>query len=85
MLPQSLALFVHFAEESMAFTPEAQKVWDQVPEATREKLLDSGFCTRCLAKRHFDLVEGELREKELALIGKCGECGARVVRLLQLN
>ena len=85
MLPQSPAPHDHFAEESMAFTPEAQKVWDQVPEATREKLLDSGFCTRCLAKRHFELVEGELREKELALIGKCGECGARVVRLIQLN
>lgn len=85
MLPQSPAPHDHFAEESMAFTPEAQKVWDQVPEATREKLLDSGFCTRCLGKRHFELVEGELREKELALIGKCGECGARVVRLIQLN
>lgn len=85
MLPQSLAPFVHFAEERMAFTPEAQKVWDQVPEATREKLLDTGFCTRCLAKRHFELVQGEIRDKELALIGKCGECGARVVRLLQLN
>jgi hypothetical protein len=69
----------------MAFTPEAQAIWDKVPEETRVKLLDSGFCTRCLATRHFDLVEGELRGKELALIGKCGTCGARVVRLIQLN
>lgn len=69
----------------MSFTPEAQAVWDQVPEATRAKLLDSGFCTRCLATKHFDLVNGELRGNELALIGKCGTCGARVVRLIQLN
>jgi hypothetical protein len=69
----------------MAFTPEAQAVWDRVAEDMRAKLLDSGFCTRCLAKRHFELLEGELRERELALIGKCGTCGARVVRLVQLD
>lgn len=69
----------------MAFTPEAQAIWDKVPEATRTKLLDSGFCTRCLATRHFDLVEATLRERELALIGKCGTCSARVVRLVELD
>lgn len=69
----------------MAFTPEAQAIWDRVPEETRAKLLASGFCTRCLATRHFDLLEGELRDRELALIGKCGTCGARVVRLVQLD
>jgi len=69
----------------MAFTPDAQAVWDKVSEETRGKLLDDGFCTRCLAKRHFELVEGELRDKELALIGKCGTCGGRVVRLFQLG
>ena len=74
-----------FPESCMSFTPEAQAVWDQVPEETRAKLLDSGFCTRCLATKHFDLVNGELRGNELALIGKCGTCGARVVRLIQLN
>jgi hypothetical protein len=73
------------AERHVAFTPQAQSVWDQVPEATRQKLLDSGFCTRCLATRHFDLTEAEIRDKELALIGKCGTCGARVVRLVQLG
>lgn len=69
----------------MSFTPEAQAIWDRVPEETRVKLLDSGFCTRCLATRHFELVEAELRSGELALIGKCGTCGARVVRLVQLT
>jgi hypothetical protein len=38
-----------------------------------------------MAKRHFELVSGELRDKELALIGKCGTCSARVVRLVQLD
>ncbi|MBL8996572.1 MAG: hypothetical protein KJZ74_01595 [Gemmatimonadales bacterium] len=69
----------------MTFTPEAQAVWDRVPDATRTKLLDDGFCTRCLHKRHFELVQGEIRDKELALIGKCGTCGGRVVRLIQLD
>jgi hypothetical protein len=69
----------------MAFTAEAQAIWDKVPEATRAKLLDSGFCAHCLATRHFDLLEGEMRGNELALIGKCGTCAHRVVRLLQVD
>ena len=68
----------------MAFTVEAQSIWDQVPEATRAKLLDSAFCAHCLTTRHFELLEGEIRGKELALIGKCGTCGHRVVRLIEI-
>lgn len=68
----------------MAFTAEAQALWDKVPEATKTKLLDSGFCTHCLATRHFELLEGEIRGKDLALIGKCGTCGHRVVRLIEI-
>jgi hypothetical protein len=69
----------------VTFPPEVQAIWDRVPESTRTKLLDSGLCTRRMAKRHFELVSGELRDKELALIGKCGTCSARVVRLVQLD
>lgn len=68
----------------MAFTTEAQAIWDQVPEATRVRLLDSGFCAHCLTTRHIELTEGEIRGKELALIGKCGTCGHRVVRLIEI-
>jgi hypothetical protein len=69
----------------MAFTAEAQAIWDRVPDATKAKLLDSGFCSFCLATRHFDLVEGEMRGNELALIGKCGTCGHRVVRMVEVG
>jgi hypothetical protein len=69
----------------MKFTAEAQALWDKVPEPTRAKLLDSGFCAHCLEKRHFELLEGEIRGNELALIGKCGTCGHRVVRLIPIN
>ncbi len=69
----------------MAFTPEAQAIWDRVPEETRVRLLHNVFCAHCLQKRHIELLEGELRPNELALIGKCGTCGHRVVRLIQLS
>ena len=45
----------------MEFTAEAQAIWDQVPDATRARLLDSGFCAHCLTTRHFELTEGEIR------------------------
>lgn len=84
-LVRGLLAFGSSDETIVAFTPEAQAIWDKVPEATRAKLLDSGFCTRCLATRHFELVEGSLRGKELVLVGKCGTCAARVVRLVPLD
>jgi hypothetical protein len=68
----------------MTMTADAQAIWDQVSEETRAKLLDSGFCAHCLTTRHFELLEGEIRGKDLALIGKCGTCGHRVVRLIEI-
>ncbi len=68
----------------MSLTPQAQAIWDQVPEAMRAKLLDSGFCAHCLTTRHFELTEGEIRDKDLVLVGKCGTCGHRVVRLIEI-
>jgi hypothetical protein len=63
------------------FTPEAQAAWDRFTEAEHEQL-QMGFCTRCLATRRFTMDTAEMRDGELALIGHCGTCGARVVRLV---
>jgi hypothetical protein len=49
----------------MAFTAEAQAVWDRIPEADRDQLL-SAFCSRCLATRRFTVDQGEVRSGELA-------------------
>jgi hypothetical protein len=70
----------------MTFTPEAQAIWDRVPEDKRARLLDSAFCAHCLARRHLELLEGELRNnEELALIGKCSTCGHRLVQIIHLS
>jgi hypothetical protein len=66
----------------MAFTPDAQVEWDKVSADDQAALLQAGFCTRCLATRAFTLDMGEMRGHELALIGHCDTCGARVVRLI---
>lgn len=69
----------------MAFTPAAQAAWDSLAPEDRERLLAGGFCTRCLATRTFTLVEAEMRDGELALIGTCDTCGARVVKLARIG
>lgn len=66
----------------MELTPEAEAMWRRIPPDKQATLLAHGFCTRCLVDRPFTLIEGEVRGNELALIGKCQECGARVVRLV---
>jgi hypothetical protein len=66
----------------MSFTAEAQIAWDRMSDPIHEQILASGFCTRCLATRHFTLDQGEMRDTELALIGHCDTCGARVVQLV---
>ena len=69
----------------MSFTPEAQAEWDKISEADHESLLGAGFCTRCLARRRFTLDNAEMRDGELALIGHCDTCGARVVELVNVS
>jgi hypothetical protein len=66
----------------MHLTPEAQSVWDRI-QGSHESLLAHGFCSRCLEDGPFSLEQGEMRQGELALIGKCKACGARVVRLVK--
>lgn len=66
----------------MELTPEARAIWESYPPEVREQTLAHGFCTRCLADQPFTLEKGEMRGNELALIGRCTECGARVVRLV---
>ena len=66
----------------MTFSPEAQAVWEGFAEADRESLLASTFCARCLTKQPFTLDSGEMRNGQLALIGHCKVCGARVVEIV---
>jgi hypothetical protein len=66
----------------MQLTPEAQAVWDRIPAENQESILAHGFCSRCLEDGPFSLEQAEMRRGELALIGKCKACGARVVRLV---
>lgn len=66
----------------MDLTPEASEIWESYPPEERDRILAHGFCTRCLAEQPFTLEQGEMRGRELALIGRCTACGARVVRLI---
>jgi hypothetical protein len=66
----------------MELTPEAEAVWQRIPPDNQAAILAHGFCTRCLLDGPFTLEQAEMRGGELALIGKCKECGARVVRLV---
>ena len=66
----------------MEMTPEAAAAWQSIPPDKQEGLLAHGFCTRCLVDGPFTLEQAEMRGTELALIGRCKECGARVVRLV---
>lgn len=69
----------------MEWTAEAKAEWESLSEEDRDQLLATGFCTRCLATRRFTPDEGEMRGEELALIGQCDTCGARVVRLVTVT
>jgi hypothetical protein len=66
----------------MEFTPEAQAHWERLSAEDRDSILAHGFCPRCLEDKPFTLVGGAMKGDELAVIGKCSECGARVVRLV---
>ncbi|MBN2455148.1 MAG: hypothetical protein JXB29_01205 [Sedimentisphaerales bacterium] len=66
-----------------AFTPEAQRRWNKIPEWARKKILDNVFCSKCLGSVTIILEKAEMNGKDLILRGKCQHCGKDICRVVE--
>ena len=66
-----------------AFTPEAARRWEGIPQWAQKQILANVWCSNCLGSVHIVIDTAEMREKDLVLRGKCATCGKNICRVVE--
>lgn len=69
----------------MDLTPQAKKLWSEVPEHIKVKLLNNVWCSSCGEMRGIGNVKGFVDGGDLILQGICTKCGKPVARVIEGN
>ncbi len=64
---------------------KAQTIWNQIPESTKEQLIDNVFCRSCGGASSIVDFKTEMAEvkNDIVLQGKCKKCGNQVARYIE--
>ena len=65
------------------FTPAAWPLWEAIPPATRERILDNVWCGHCRAARRIANFIGVAQKGHARLQGFCSACGCVVARVIE--
>ncbi len=65
------------------FTAPAQRIWEKIPQPIQRKVLDNVWCPACRKATTMTQYNGQVKEGDLLLTGRCATCGQRVARLLE--
>lgn len=72
------------AVESLpSFTPPAAKLWKEIPEDIRKRLLSNVWCMHCRHETTITNFSGTVKGGNLLLVGKCAECHKDVARVVE--
>ncbi len=64
------------------FTPEAQMLWDQIPDDHQVHIVNSVISTACTGNCSIVEYVGSIDDGLLILDGTCAKCGRGVTRLV---
>lgn len=65
------------------FSPEAAKLWEEIPVEFQEEILDNVFCSHCRDVVRIVDYSGSVVSGDLRLKGNCAICGNQVARLVE--
>jgi hypothetical protein len=65
------------------FSPEAAKLWEEIPVEFQEEILDNVFCSHCRDAVRIIDYSGSVVSGDLRLKGNCAICGNQVARLVE--
>ena len=65
------------------FSPEAAKLWEEIPVECQEEILDNVFCSHCRDSVRIIDYSGSVASGDLLLKGSCAICGHDVARLVE--
>ena len=67
------------------FTPAAWPLWEAIPPATQERILDNVWCGQCRAARRIANFIGVAQKGHARLQGFCSTCGCVVARVIETS
>ena len=67
------------------FTPQAELLWGSIPARVKDKILQNGFCTKCSDSVPIIDYGGKEVGGDLVLHGRCGNCGTKVIRVVETS
>lgn len=65
------------------FTPQARRLWEQIPEIYRQRLLANVWCRTCGATTTIVDYQGRVEGRDVLLTGQCAICGGNMARLVE--
>jgi hypothetical protein len=65
------------------FSPEAAKIWGQIPVELQEKIVDNVYCSHCRDSVRIVDYDGSVVSGDLLLKGNCAICRHNVARLVE--
>ncbi len=65
------------------FTPQARKMWNQIPEDLRLKILKNVWCPQCRKAVTMNTSSARIVAGDLLLQGTCAVCRSKVARLVE--
>jgi len=67
------------------FTRAAKLLWDTLPAAGQERVLNNAWCGHCRSSRRILDFTGVAENGDIRLHGFCAECGHVVVRIIETS
>ncbi|WP_028574758.1 hypothetical protein [Desulfonatronovibrio hydrogenovorans] len=65
------------------FTPQARKIWDQIPKGSRLKIQNTVWCSQCRKAVTIKIDSASIVAGDLLLQGTCAICQGKVARLVE--
>ncbi len=69
--------------DNTIFTPQARKMWDQIPKGSRLKILNTVWCPQCRKAVTININSARIVAGDLLLQGTCAICRGKVARLVE--
>jgi hypothetical protein len=69
--------------ESQIFAIEVEKRWNKIPEAMKNRILNTVWCSNCAESTSIILESSKMEQKDLIVRGKCKACGHKVCRVVE--
>ena len=72
-------------EQPPKFTPQAAKLWAEIPAHERKLFLANTWCSHCNSVVRIKNFNCRVDTGDLVLVGQCGNCDSAVARVVEVD